>query len=414
MRKGLDRLVGRTILTETDGVVGSDPDNTDLGNRAQPDGTSSIRYKVQEGAAKRNDVTVGSKTVHDGTHGMLTDTITDVASSIVTKSGGLWLEVGGSLSTSQVGTGQIGRTTNELGNDTIELLEHCLGELARSNSRVGGLVGGKNLLPALGKLASKSSLQVGALRGKLLLVRFEKLVPFGFSAGTSGGNLSIRIIDLLGNIERFLRVEAKLLLHSLGIVGLERRSVNPTSSLKLGAKSDGGGELDHCRLVLDCLGCRDGFLHGIQIGVTLLHGQRVPAVGFKSLRDVLGEGTSSITILRDELVPVWSKKEDELSYDRDMIVIVDCNQIAQLQVTSSGSSLRGDALHSTSIAEEDICVVVEQVISGLVEVGGAVSLSHGKAHSIGEALTQRTGCHLDTRGIMLANYLVLPSMCGRR
>jgi hypothetical protein len=44
--EGLDRLVGGTVLSETDGVVGGNPDNPVATESGETDGASSIRDEV--------------------------------------------------------------------------------------------------------------------------------------------------------------------------------------------------------------------------------------------------------------------------------------------------------------------------------------------------------------------------------
>lgn len=44
--RGLDRLMGRAVLTETNGVVGGDPDDLVVAERRQTDGTSSVADEV--------------------------------------------------------------------------------------------------------------------------------------------------------------------------------------------------------------------------------------------------------------------------------------------------------------------------------------------------------------------------------
>jgi hypothetical protein len=63
--------------------------------------------------------------------------------------------------------------------------------------------------------------------------------------------------------------------------------------------------------------------------------------------------------------------------DRNVVVVVDGNQVAELQMAGSGGSLAGNALHSAAIAEEAVCVVVDQIIAGLVEDSGSVLLGNG-------------------------------------
>ena len=148
--QGLDRLVSGTVLAETDGVVGGDPDDADVGESGQTDGTGGVGDEVEESTTIGDDGTVSGKTVHDSTHTVLTDTVADVAARVVSKAGGGGLEVNSTLPPREVGASKIGGSTDELGEDGLDLAEDNLGELSGGDSRVGGGVDGESLLPALG------------------------------------------------------------------------------------------------------------------------------------------------------------------------------------------------------------------------------------------------------------------------
>jgi hypothetical protein len=83
-----------------------------------------------------------------------------------------------------------------------------------------------------------------------------------------------------------------------------------------------------------------------------------------------------------------------------VVVVVDGNQVAELQVTSSGSSLAGNTLHGTSITEEHVGVVVDELKARLVEDSRSVRLCNGKTDGIGETLTERTSGDLDSGGVV--------------
>lgn len=86
--------------------------------------------------------------------------------------------------------------------------------------------------------------------------------------------------------------------------------------------------------------------------------------------------------------------------NRDVVVIIDHDQVAELQVTGHGGSLGGDTLHSAAITEEGVCVVVEQLVAGLVENGGGVPLSNRKTDGVGETLAERTSGDLNTGSVV--------------
>lgn len=83
-----------------------------------------------------------------------------------------------------------------------------------------------------------------------------------------------------------------------------------------------------------------------------------------------------------------------------MVVVVQADQVAKLKMASSTGGLTGNTFHSTSIAEDAVCVVVEQVVSWSVENSGRVSLGNGKANSIGKTLAEGPGCDFDSRGVV--------------
>lgn len=69
-------------------------------------------------------------------------------------------------------------------------------------------------------------------------------------------------------------------------------------------------------------------------------------------------------------------------------------------MTGHGGGLAGNTLHSTAITEEAVCVVVEEVVVGLVEGSSGLSLGNGETNGVGETLTQRTGGDLNTGSVV--------------
>lgn len=86
--------------------------------------------------------------------------------------------------------------------------------------------------------------------------------------------------------------------------------------------------------------------------------------------------------------------------DRDVVVIVDSDQVAKLKVTGHGGSLRGNTFHNTAITEEHVGVVVEQVEARLVEDGTRVGLGHSETDGVSETLTKRSSGDLNSRSVV--------------
>ena len=78
----LDRLVRRSVLTETNRVVRGDLDNSEVGQGRQSDGTGSVRDEVEEGGAEGDDTSVGGETVTDGSHTVLSHTESEVSAGV--------------------------------------------------------------------------------------------------------------------------------------------------------------------------------------------------------------------------------------------------------------------------------------------------------------------------------------------
>lgn len=67
-----------------------------------------------------------------------------------------------------------------------------------------------------------------------------------------------------------------------------------------------------------------------------------------------------------------------------------------MDVPSKGRSLGGDTFLETSISEETVGVVVDELEAVFVEGSSHVSLGNGKTNSVGDTLTKRTSGDLDT------------------
>lgn len=382
VRESLNRLVGGAVLTQADRVVGGNPDDADTRQRGETNRAGTVRDEVEEGTTVGEDGAIRGQTVHDGAHTVLADTEANVAARVVTETVGGGLEVHGTLPPRQVGAREISRPTKQLGDDGLNLAEDGLGELAGRNGGIGGGVDRKSFLPALGELTLQAPKEVLVLGGVALGVLGQKLVPLGLGGSALGSGLGIRIVDLLGNVEGLVGVEAELFLKLLDVVGLEGRAVDTVGALLGGAEANGGGKLDQGRLVLDTLGLLEGSGHSGKVAVTLLDLDDMPAVGLVPLGYVFGEGTVRAAI------------------NGDLVVVPHGNEVAKLEVPGQRRGLTGDTLHQATVAEEAVRVVVDNIEVRLVEDRGGVRLGDGEANGIGDTLAQGTSGDLNARGIM--------------
>ena len=84
----------------------------------------------------------------------------------------------------------------------------------------------------------------------------------------------------------------------------------------------------------------------------------------------------------------------------NLVIIVNANEIPQLQVTRKTGSFTGNALHGAAITKEAVGMIGEEVVTGLVEDGGSVSLGNGQTNGVAETLAQRAGGDFNTGGVI--------------
>ena len=97
--------------------------------------------------------------------------------------------------------------------------------------------------------------------------------------------------------------------------------------------------------------------------------------------------------------------------DRDAVVQVEDDQLAQAEVPREGAGLGGDALHHVPVAGDDIGEVVDDLVAGAVVPGCQVGLGHGHAHGVRDPLPERSrgGLHAGRISVLgMAGCLALP------
>ncbi|MNH08630.1 hypothetical protein D3C79_680520 [compost metagenome] len=125
--------MSRAIFTQTDGVVGVNEDGALLHQGGHAQGVAGVLHEHQEGGAVGDETTVQGDAVHDGGHGELAHAVVDVVACRALGSQRL-----GAGPHGQVGRGQVGGTTHELGQQLAEGFQGVLGCFTgRDLGRVG-------------------------------------------------------------------------------------------------------------------------------------------------------------------------------------------------------------------------------------------------------------------------------------
>ena len=112
----------------------------------------------------------------------------------------------------------------------------------------------------------------------------------------------------------------------------------------------------------------------------VLHPLHVPPVGVHPRGMVLG-------VKGDRGAPV----------DRDPVVVVANDQLAQAEVPGDRSCFLGDALHHVPVRADRIGVVIHDLEPRPVEALGQEALGHRHSHGVGHALAERAGGYLHAR-----------------
>jgi hypothetical protein len=133
-------------------------------------------------------------------------------------------------------------------------------------------------------------------------------------------------------------------------------------------------------------------------------GHDLPAVGLEAPRRVVAEPALDVAV------------------DRDAVVVVEGDELAQPEDAGERADLVRDAFHEAAVAEEDVGVVVDDAVAGLVEARGEQALGEREAHGVGEALAERAGgglhagrvAHLGVSGCLRVQLAELADLLHRQ
>lgn len=152
---------------------------------------------------------------------MFTDTVPDVGTAVVAQTGAGMLEVLMALNPGQVTASQIGGTTHKVWDPGVEGSQNDLGQLTRSLSRIGGGVNRKRGLPSSREFTRDTAGEFGMVAGVLSAVSSQEIVPLGLKVSTTGGNITVDLVGLVGDVEGLVSGEIELCLQRGDIVGLK-------------------------------------------------------------------------------------------------------------------------------------------------------------------------------------------------
>ena len=157
----------------------------------------------------------------------------------------------------------------------------------------------------------------------------------------------------------------------------ERGAVAIVRALLVGrAHADGRLAADQARLVGHRLGGEQRLFDFFGI-MAVDRSNDMPTVGFEALRRVVGE-------------PAF-----DMAVDGDAVVVPESDQLAETEGAGQRAGFVRNAFHQAAVAEENVGVVIDDLVAGLVELGGQHLFGQREANGIGDALAERAGGGLD-------------------
>src|SRR5580704_2767678 len=327
----LDRLMRGPVFAKKNGVVRVDPNALLLHQRAEAHARTHVIAEDEERRAEGNDAAAERHAVADGAHAVLADAVVKVPS----------LELSGANAAGvfhqRLGRPrQVGRASDERRNELGDDLLDSTGVVARRIILVWGRF---------------DQLLEQAARHGLLLERIElrRDVRMGFAPDLVAsfpcvvlfcevaGALFEQPVHLVGHVEEAAWIPAHGLLRGGDFVFSKRLAVR-LLRVVLGRRAiaDMRSRADKARLRMarlmgDRSVDRGANLHGV---VSVVEKLREPSVRLEAFAGVLG--------VRESRVP----------FDRDVVVVVDENQVVELQVPRHARRFVADALHQIAVAGE--------------------------------------------------------------
>ena len=359
----LDRLVGGAILADTDAVMGEHVDDPLAHQRGKPDRGAAIVGEHEERAAIRDERPVQRDAVHAGGHSVFPHAVVEVV-------GG---KVGGRdrrmmLGLGAVGTGQIGRAADELGNERDQLLERQLRpDAGRAFGGIGeeGGLGGSDSLGDGGGIGSSKSCLGGRAGGELAVPLSVQL------SAASRGRAPCRE-NGAGNFKRRGR-PAKLLAGALDLGRTQCAAVCCCGSCLGGcAIADDGLAGDEPGLGgIGACGCERLCDAG---GIVAIDAHRIPAARLEAADLVVGNGKTRRAV------------------DGDGVVVEQHDELAKFQMARERDRLVRDTLHQAAVTGDAEGVMVDEVGTGTRR---KQALGDRHAGRIRNALAERARRRLD-------------------
>ena len=298
-------------------------------------------------------------------------------------------ERGDTLHRRVVRAGEIGRAAPQFGHDIRQRLQGLPGRRARAH--LPGLEDGQGGVQPFGRLAAQTAVEEFGLLGALGAPHLEALVPLAAGLDRTPLGVLARVGDDRVVEGEGLGREAEALLEACDLRAAQLAAVHAVvARLRGQGPADDRGHPDERRPVGDGLGRLDGLVQLLDVlgvrreAVREVDVLGVPPVGGVAGFDVFGEGDLRVAL------------------DRDPVVVVDQDEVAQVERGGQRGRLRRHPLLHAPVAGDAVHEAVEDGGAGggvRVEELPVPAGTHREADSIRHARAERAGRALDAVGV---------------
>ena len=381
------------VFTQPDRIMGEDENHPLVHQRSHPQGVAAVVAEGQEGAAIRNVAAVQGDAIHQRAHAEFAHTVVQVAAGLGWLA--IWPEKAAksacALPLGEVGTGEVGRATEQFRQCRAQLIERVLGRLAGGDGFTGFERGIERTLqgefPGRRQHTAHAPLEFRGLARVPGAVGAESIVPLGLALRAGAGRIP-------GGVELSWNLEGRVgPAHGAASTGnfllAERLAVTLCGACAGGRKSA------DLRTALDERGRKTATLRGfpaldapatrkrysrinrIDI-VTIDIGDHIPAIGFEAAQCVVAK-------------PGFNR-----AIDGDAVIVIEHHQPGQAPDARQRAGLMRDTFHEAAIASEHPGEVIDDRQALAIELACEQALGQGHADRIGQPLTERPGGGLDT------------------
>ena len=371
----LDRLVRRPVGPEADGVVRHHVDVGQSHQGGEPHRRPGVVREREESGDVWPDASVEDKSVRDGSHRVLADAPPQVAAL-----GRVPGEVR-RVDQRVVRARQVGASADEFGEAGSERGQSPAGGGPRGDRIVVGAESRQLLIPRRRQIGSDAAFEFRRELRVRRAVSLEALPPLR-GERLAAGDLPAHVApDGVRHEERRLGRPA---VHGLGEPDLllaQRRAVRGGRVLLVrGAVADVRANDDQGRAILHAPRPFKRCIERLQV-VRVPDGLHVPPQRLESSAYVLGKG------------------EIDVAIDRDPVVVVEPDELAESQVSGQRGGFVGDSLHEVAVAADDVRPVIDDRVARSIEHRREMRFGDRHPHGVRDALAERTGRRLDARDV---------------